>query len=172
MIESEIFNYLKDHAHDENTFYSNFLPSREHIGASIHAYDVDRILIFFQRHNLRGPYFGFAHTNLFYDIQKIEEFEYFNDCSCKHVSCGHPVGQIGPFIFYLSPTCKPFERSGAESTDFLSESMVPVVAAPCDVYPIIFTTRNAYEIYADQIKISDKYAFVNYECAVTAYPTV
>ena len=171
MIKLDIFNYLKDHAHDENTFYAGHVTTRGYIASPIDAYDVDRILIFFQRHDLRGPYFGFGHIDLFYDIQKIKEFEYYMNCSCKRVSCGHPIGKIGPFDFFLSPTCKPFEKSGAESTYCLSGSMVPVVETPCDVYPIIFTTRDAYQVYADHVKILDEYSVVNYECAVTAYPT-
>jgi N4-gp56 family major capsid protein len=160
-IEEIRINFLKA---GTNVFYANGVASRSLVDSPPVRGDFRKIFRSFKNNKAReiteiikpSPlistqaiepgYFCMGHTDLKADIRDIPGFVPVTQYADPGKRLPGEVGAIEEFRIILTAMFEPWEQAGASGTTYLSGGQAVSVAAPCDVYPLIFVARNSYAI--------------------------
>ncbi len=91
-------------------------------------------------------FFCMGHTDLKSDLSNIEGFTPVENYSNSGKALPGEVGKIEEFRIILSAMFEPWDTAGASGTTYLSGGVKVSTAAQCDVYPLLFTAKDAYGI--------------------------
>lgn len=147
-----------------NVFYANGVATRDTVNSPPTRGDFRRIYRSLKKNKAREisriiratdkiatqpvepAYFAMGHTDLKADIRDISGFIPVANYSASMKALPGEVGSLEEFRIILTPMFEPWEVAGASGTTYLSGGVEVSVAASCDVYPMIFTARDAYGI--------------------------
>lgn len=91
-------------------------------------------------------YFCMGHTDLKADLRDIAGFIPVANYSNAMKALPGEVGSLEEFRIILTAMFEPWEVAGTSGTTYLSGGVAVSAAAKCDVYPLLFTARDAYGI--------------------------
>jgi len=145
-----------------NVFYADGAATRATVNSPPTRGDFRKIFRYFKNHKAREissiiratdkvatqpvepGYFCMGHTDLKADLRDVPGFNSVAEYSDSTKALPGEVGTLEEFRIILSAMFEPWEVAGASGTTYLSGGIVVSVAAPCDVYPLLFVARDAY----------------------------
>lgn len=89
---------------------------------------------------IEGGYIAFAHTDLSYDIRRMEGFIPVADYGSRKPLCPEELGSVDEVRYILSPLLVPFLGGGSSTLN----GMKSVAGSAVDVYPVIYIAKEAY----------------------------
>lgn len=91
-------------------------------------------------------YFCMGHTDLDADLRGLAGFIPSEQYSDSTKMLPGEIGKLEQFRIILTAMFEPWLTSGASGTTYLSGGVEVSSSASCDVYPLLFTARDAYAI--------------------------
>jgi len=147
-----------------NVYYANAVSSRATVNSPPVRGDFRRIYRAFKRNKAReiseiirasakvstepvaSAYFGMGHTDLDSDMRGVSGFIPAEQYSDSTKMLPGEIGKVEQFRIILTAMFEPWLTAGASGTTYLSGGVAVSSAASCDVYPMLFTARDAYGI--------------------------
>lgn len=147
-----------------NVFYSSTATTRSNVNSPPLRGDLRRIYRSFMRLKARPisqiirasakistepvspAYFAMGHTDLDADIRGMSGFIPMEQYSDSTKALPGEIGKVEQFRIILTPLFEPFLTAGTSGTTYLSGGVAVSVNAAADVYPFLFTARDAYGI--------------------------
>lgn len=147
-----------------NVFYANGVTSRTAVTSPPTRGDFRKIYRYFKKHKAREiskiikasakistepvapAYFCMGHTDLDADIRGLTGFVPVEQYSNSDKALPGEIGKLEHFRIILTAMFEPWLESGASGTTYLSGGVKVGDAAACDVYPLIFVSKDAYAI--------------------------
>ena len=147
-----------------NVFYANGESARSSVNSPPTRGDFRKIYRYFKKYKAREiskiikashristeaimpGYFALGHTDLDADLRGISGFIPVKDYADSGKALPGEIGAIEQFRIILTPMFEAWSAAGASGTAYLSGGVEVSSSASCDVYPMIFVSKNAYAI--------------------------
>ena len=147
-----------------NVFYANGVASRTLVNSPPTRGDFRKIYRYFKKYKAREisqiikatamistepvamAYFCMGHTDLDSDLRGISGFIPAEQYSDSGKMLPGEIGKIEQFRIILTAMFDPWLAAGVAGTTYLSGGIEVSGATACDVYPLLFTARDAYGI--------------------------
>jgi len=147
-----------------NVFYANGVAGRSTVNSPPTRGDFRRISRYFKKYKGRmitkivkashlistepcAPAFiALGHTDLGADIRDLPGFVPVEQYSNSDKAMEGEIGKIEDFRIILTAMFEPWAAAGLAGTTYLSSGVAPGSSLACDVYPMLFTAKDAYGI--------------------------
>lgn len=147
-----------------NVFYANNVAGRSTVNSPPLRGDIRRIYRYFRKHKARvigkivkasakistepvaPAFFVLGHTDLDHDVRGMSGFIPVEQYSNSDRALPAEVGKVDQFRFILTALFEPWESVGASGVTYLAAGEIPASSASCDVYPLLFFSKDAFGI--------------------------